>query len=139
MELKKLSDNETKKLEDISIPIENVTQFREPYGTILMDIQSWYHANGLTANDTHRNMINKLSSLLGCKPNYNRLFEFKTSIWGFEWKGEKFIICKSKRGTSILIEKKFRKDKIQNFLEELVEKLGSKDFIKNYMKERESK
>lgn len=136
MELVKLTDNETKNLEDSSMPIENVTQFKEPYATILMDIQSWYHANGLTANDTHRKMIDKLSSLLGFKPNYNRIFEYKTSIWGFEWEGEKFIIYKSKRGTSILIHRKFRKDKLQNFLEELVEQLGSKDFIKNYMKEK---
>lgn len=118
MKLNILSKKETKELAKIVTPIENLTGYQAPYFEYLMKIQSWYRSHGLTTYDKQKDIVNKLSSLIGHNPLYHVRGEFYSAVWGFEWEGQKFVLYRSARGTSIEVDQKFRKAKLEAFLAE---------------------
>lgn len=120
MILKLLSKERTKELEELTIPIENLTGYQKPYMSYLFRIQQWYRENGLSTENTQRDMVSLLSHLLGYKPLYHKTYEYRNAVWGFEWDGEEFVLYKSKRGTSIQVHPKFRKDKLEPFLNDFM-------------------
>ncbi|MNO29216.1 hypothetical protein D3C76_191270 [compost metagenome] len=118
MKLNILSKKETKELAKNVTPIENMTGYQAPYFEHLMKIQSWYRSHGLTTNDKQKDIVDKLSNLIGYKPLYHARGEFYSAVWGFEWEGQRFILYRSARGTSIEIDRKFKKTKLEEFLVE---------------------
>ncbi|AEO93567.1 gp308 [Bacillus phage G] len=124
MDLKLLSKERTRELEHTTEPIENFTMYNERFKSQYFHkqyfrINSWFRVNGLTTNNTQGKFNEKLSELLGYKPLYYQQYEYKTAVWGFEWKSEEFIMYRSERGLSIQIGKKFNKTKLEDFFDEL--------------------
>lgn len=102
-----LPKTETIKLVESTTPIENIlqkdrTQYQKSFDK-RMEIQFWYLKFKIGTNDPIRTHWKALEKLLGHKIQIYRTYEFKSAIWGFEYKGTKFLIWKSKRGTDITV------------------------------------
>lgn len=118
MKLNILSKKETKELAKIVTPIQNLTGYQAPYFEYIMKIQSWYRSHGLTTENKQKDIVDKLSTLVGYKPLYHVRGEFYSAVWGFEWEGQKFVLYRSARGISIEVDEKFNKTKLEKFLVE---------------------
>jgi len=114
---------EVKKLEDDTVPIEALTGYGNGYNEYYFKINSWYREHGLTTSSAQKKFIEKLTQLFGQKPNYYRIFEYKTAVWGFEWQGEKVLIYRSERGLSIQLLSNFTPSKIKPFLDFMIQTL----------------
>lgn len=124
MTFTQISDRKiVEELEQNTTPIENIAQYNRGFDSYYFKINLWYNEHGLTTSSPQKHFVEKLSLLLGAKPNYFKKYEYRTAVWGFEWENEKFVLHRSERGLSILILPKFRKDKLKRFLEEVVKVL----------------
>ena len=129
-----LSNEETKKLAEQSTPVCNLYSEEEKDANfaIYTSILGWYRKNKLTTQDKLSTSLKVLSELLGTSPNYFKIYEGKTGVWGLSWEisehspNNKFIIYYSNRGLSIELHPKFRKDMIQKLLINIKEKLVKK-------------
>jgi hypothetical protein len=112
----------------------------------MMGIQSWQNTHNLSVNDTQKILNNKLSELLLTKPAYYVTHEYRNALWGFYFdnnekniENNKFLIYHDKRGLSIQVHPKFRKDMIEQLLYELFNTLVDKnnllDILKDVLKE----
>jgi hypothetical protein len=108
---KQLSVFETEELAKKSKPLANYVRFQpEGYAELL----NWYSHNNLTTRNTLQEHIDKLINLLQRVPNYEKKYESKTYVWGFNWElpQNNFIVYYSNRGLVIEIDPKFRKSSI---------------------------
>jgi len=118
-----LTKEAAKKLSHNVIPYQNISRERLSRLRITardLKIQGWYHKHGLKANVRIMDHWKKLSELFGHEPLYYINFEYRNAVWAFEWMGEKFILYKSIRGTSIEVPPEFSVSKIDRFQRELI-------------------
>jgi hypothetical protein len=88
-------------------------------------INFWYNVYDIKTSDPQKKFVEKLSDLLGYKPLYSKNYEYRTAVWGFEWKNENFILYRSERGLQIQIKNDFNKNKLEVFLSEFSTMLGT--------------
>lgn len=129
MKLMQIDNRKTRELELISEPIENILFNDKKYANStnkLFQITGWIHFHGMDANDPQKKHLEKLIALLNYKPNYKAQYLYRNAVWGLFWEtnlenteNNKFIIYKSKKGTSIQLHPEFRKDMIEQFVDEL--------------------
>lgn len=121
MELKKLSMNDTIFLENNTTHVQNVFGRNEKLHYLWLDVLDWYRHHGISFTRTSiYKIISRMSSLLGHKPNYYANYEYKTAVWGLEWRGKQFLIYLSKRGgPEVFITPSFGLNELEEFLIEL--------------------
>jgi hypothetical protein len=125
MELKILSKKETENLESSTVPIECITDYGKSHMKYYFKIQFWYNIYNIKISVPQKKIVEKLSYLLGYKPLYSRNYYYRTSVWGFEWKNEHFVLYFSERGLQIQVKNDFQKDKLEDFLSEFSTILGT--------------
>lgn len=89
-----------------------------------MEIQFWYLKFKLGTNDPIKTHWVALEKLLCHKITIYRSYEFRSAIWGLEYKGTKFLIWKSKRGTDITVSWEEPVEKVYELLNYLHKIMG---------------
>lgn len=113
---KQLSDSETEELIKQSKPLVNFVRFNpEGYSRLI----GWYSHHNLTTRNTLQEHVDKLINLFQRVPNFNKRYESKTFVWGFDWNSNKFVVYYSNRGLVIEIHPKFRKSQLSSLVETL--------------------
>lgn len=136
-----LKKEEIKQLEHETIRVENLFTGmskiqHEKCCHLILGIQFWYNTQKLTTKDSQKTHNKRLSQLLNNEPSYYVNYEYRNAVWGFSFENDekiapnnKVVIYHDKRGLSIQVHPKFRKDSIENLLKELFNLLVDKTNI----------
>lgn len=125
-----LSKTETIKMEQTTIPIENILkQNRKLFVSARnlqkrMEIQFWYLKFKIDTNAPIRIHWVSLEKLLGHKIQIYRDYEYRNAIWGLKYNDTKFLIWKSKRGTEITVFRDEPVEKVYDLLNYLHKLMG---------------
>ncbi len=133
--IKQLSRKETKELEQTTTPLANLYSLRR-FGGVDEDeffvddihadmaISHWYVLQDDVDVNLFRDHRDRLSELLGMKPNYHVNYEYKNAVWGLEINGHQCVLYTSLRGTSLQVKKEgWKPGEMQEFLKVLMYKL----------------
>ena len=102
-----LDKKTTKLLEQTTTPTSNVMQhYKDKCDLELhLKVTTWYWYNGLTTKNPQKDFKKKLSELLGSKPLYHTLYEYREAVWGFRFNDCcNIVIYLSEKGLSIQID-----------------------------------
>jgi hypothetical protein len=130
MQLKQLSNDRVKQLENITERFENVMSgetYDKVRETVFLKngLYSWFHKYGLEAGKLNSH-VKKLTEIFGVKQNYYATYYVRYAVWGFEWQGNEFLFYKSTEGITIQILPEFPNEQFEQFFTELRDLLYSK-------------
>ena len=137
----RLSKKQTKELEkNLESPCNllNNSKYDKIYEMFTLQsmiLASWIDTQNLTMQHIQKQRTDKMSQLLGTKPNYHVNYEYRNAVWGFQYDEEinnMFIIYESIRGFLLKVNKNFDVNKINNLLEFLIS-IINKDNMPDYM------
>jgi len=85
-------------------------------------VMNWYKIHDFAPNNTINSQTEKISKILGMKPQYHVVYEYRTAVWGFQIEGydAKIILYNSKRGTMIFAEKSITEECVKKLLQFLI-------------------
>lgn len=87
-------------------------------------VMNWYKTHDLSPDNPINVQNDKISKILGMKPQYHVQYQYRTAVWGFQIEGyeAKIILYNSKRGTMIFAEKTITEDCVKKLLQFLIKK-----------------
>lgn len=142
--IKQLTKKETKDLEHNTTSLINVYNTKVNTHEFEFDginaslaITSWYNTWDIKEGGL-KTKRDKLTELLGFKPNYHVTYFVKHAVWGIESNGHRCVLYTSIEGTSLQVPSGFyRPGDMRKLLEPFMEKMINWDFLKSGTKQSE--
>ena len=114
-----------KRLERMTVRIENLEIKDESTFQLRMTLLGWYHGHGLKASMV-RSHWHKLKELFGRDPLYYPVYEYMNALWAFKWDRYVVLFYCDSRGLALQVSKDFPSEDVIPLYQELIDLLGIK-------------
>ena len=115
-----MDKSDTLTLREDAEPIERFDMHKVnlEHPMLYSQLQAWYKTHKIIAG-SHELKKKKITEILGEKPHFNPVGEFKNALWGLKWHENPVLLYSSQKGTSIEVMPKFPKEDVAKLLMDL--------------------